>query len=165
MARLRCFSTTPRLSRGRFYNQVGAPLQSAARWSGSRHTSANTDVLMQGEMLSWSRSRGVSAGLSLEGATLRPDDKENQKLYRREISNREILENGVAVPPTRTGTCCNPEPHSVVRREKEAIDVEPLKTPGGRVILNETVVHFATNEWAVPANPSSTTGARRHAGN
>ena len=47
-----------------------------------RNTSANTDVLMKAEILSWSRSRGVFAGLSLEGATLRQDEDENAKLLR-----------------------------------------------------------------------------------
>src|ERR1700730_17901689 len=63
-----------------------------------RQTSANTDVLLKAEMLSWSRSRGAFAGLSLEGATLRPDNDENRKLYGRQITNREILETGVATP-------------------------------------------------------------------
>src|SRR5947199_5401734 len=60
-----------------------------------RSTSANTDVLMRAEILSWSRSRGLFAGLSLEGATLRPDGDRNRKLYGREITNKEILESGV----------------------------------------------------------------------
>ncbi len=44
-----------------------------------RESSANTDVLLRAEILSWSRSRGLFAGLSLEGATLRPDSDENSK--------------------------------------------------------------------------------------
>jgi lipid-binding SYLF domain-containing protein len=60
--------------------------------------SANTDVLMTAEMISYSRVKGLFAGLSLEGATLRPDGGENKKLYGHEISNREILM-GKAVPP------------------------------------------------------------------
>src|SRR5437764_2052563 len=64
-----------------------------------RETSANTDVLMRAEILSWSRSRGLFAGLSLEGATLRPDADENQKLYGRDITNKEILEAGAQTPP------------------------------------------------------------------
>ena len=60
--------------------------------------SANTDVLMTAEMISYSRVKGLFAGLSLEGATLRPDGGENKKLYGHEISNREILM-GKVVPP------------------------------------------------------------------
>ena len=53
----------------------------AAAAAVSRQTSANTDVQLRAEILSWSRSRGLFAGLSLEGATLRPDTEENETLY------------------------------------------------------------------------------------
>jgi lipid-binding SYLF domain-containing protein len=64
-----------------------------------RNTSANTDVLLHAEILSWSRSRGIFAGLSLEGSTLRPDGSENRKIYGRDISNKDILEGEIPVPP------------------------------------------------------------------
>ncbi len=60
---------------------------------------ANTDVLMNAELISYSRSKGLFAGVSLEGATLRPDGGENKKLYGREVSNREVLSG--KVPPPR----------------------------------------------------------------
>ncbi len=63
-----------------------------------RQTSANTDVLMSAEILTWSRSRGVFAGLSLEGATLRADSSENENLYGKRISNREIISGKVRAP-------------------------------------------------------------------
>jgi SH3 domain-containing YSC84-like protein 1 len=63
-----------------------------------RNTSANTDVLMKAEILSWSRSRGVFAGLSLEGATLRQDQDENAKLYGKALTNEEILTGTVRRP-------------------------------------------------------------------
>src|SRR5579862_7585626 len=53
-----------------------------------RNTSANTDILLHSEIISWSRSRGLFAGVSLEGSTLRPDNGENEKLYGEKISNR-----------------------------------------------------------------------------
>jgi lipid-binding SYLF domain-containing protein len=53
---------------------------------------------MMAEILAWSRSRGIFAGLSLQGATLRDDSGENQELYGREISNREIV-TGTTAPP------------------------------------------------------------------
>src|SRR5580658_2037354 len=56
-----------------------------------RNTSANTDVLMTAEICSWSRSRGVFAGISLEGATLRQDEDENAALYGKPLTNKEIL--------------------------------------------------------------------------
>jgi lipid-binding SYLF domain-containing protein len=46
---------------------------------------------MRAEILSWSRSRGVFAGISLKGATLRPDDDENMDLYGKKLDAREIL--------------------------------------------------------------------------
>jgi hypothetical protein len=65
-----------------------------------RNTSANTDVLMTAEILSWSRSRGAFAGLSLEGATLRQDQDENAKLYGKPLTNEEILTGTVKRPAT-----------------------------------------------------------------
>jgi SH3 domain-containing YSC84-like protein 1 len=56
-----------------------------------RETSANTDVRMTAEILSWSRARGVFIGLSLEGATLRPDSGENEKLYGRTLGNGRAI--------------------------------------------------------------------------
>ncbi len=63
-----------------------------------RNVSANTDVLMKAQILTYSRSRGVFAGLSLEGATLRPDTEENAKLYGHEVSQAEILSGSVPQP-------------------------------------------------------------------
>jgi SH3 domain-containing YSC84-like protein 1 len=60
--------------------------------------SANTDLLMNAEMISYSRAKGLFAGLSLEGATLRPDGGENRRLYGHEIGNAEIL-SGKVLPP------------------------------------------------------------------
>jgi lipid-binding SYLF domain-containing protein len=56
-----------------------------------RSTQASTDVLMRAEILSWSRSRGIFAGVSLEGATLRPDNADNDRLYGRPVTQRELL--------------------------------------------------------------------------
>ena len=59
-----------------------------------RTTSAETDALMRAEILSWSRSRGVFAGISLKGATLRTDQDANRELYGKEMANGEILASG-----------------------------------------------------------------------
>ncbi len=64
-----------------------------------RDAKADTDVMLHAEMLSYARSRGAYAGLSLEGATMRPDNEENRKLYGREISNKEILAQGAVDTP------------------------------------------------------------------
>jgi lipid-binding SYLF domain-containing protein len=54
--------------------------------------------MMNAEMLSYSRSRGLFAGISLEGATLRPDEGTNKELYGREATNREILTGDFKTP-------------------------------------------------------------------
>ena len=69
---------------------LGADASGAAGPLG-RDLSARTDVMMNAEMLSYSRSRGLFAGVSLVGATLRPDGETNRVLYGRDSTNREIL--------------------------------------------------------------------------
>jgi len=56
-----------------------------------RTAAANTDAKMQAEILSWSRSRGVFAGVALQGATLREDIEGNQAMYGEKISNKDIV--------------------------------------------------------------------------
>ncbi len=63
-----------------------------------RTATAQTDLQMHAEILSWSRSQGLFAGLALEGATLRQDLDDNAELYGRKLDNREILKTGVAAP-------------------------------------------------------------------
>ncbi|MGD1090617.1 MAG: lipid-binding SYLF domain-containing protein [Bryobacteraceae bacterium] len=61
-------------------------------------TGVNTDAFIRAPMISWSRSKGLFIGLSLEGASLRPDKNENRKLYGRSIASQEILTKRI-VPP------------------------------------------------------------------
>jgi len=63
-----------------------------------RTAAANTDAQMTAEILSWSRSKGLFAGVALNGATLRPAKDENRELYGKELTNREILTGGTPVP-------------------------------------------------------------------
>ncbi|HTZ34238.1 MAG TPA: lipid-binding SYLF domain-containing protein [Methylomirabilota bacterium] len=64
-----------------------------------RTAAADTDIVMKAEVLSYSRSRGLFAGVSLEGSTLRSDGSANRKLYGRELSAKQIVREGkVAVP-------------------------------------------------------------------
>jgi lipid-binding SYLF domain-containing protein len=63
-----------------------------------RTATAQTDAKLHAEILSWSRSRGVFAGLSLQGATLRQDTDGNEALYGRKLENREIVTKGIAPP-------------------------------------------------------------------
>src|SRR2546423_14374338 len=63
-----------------------------------RTATAQTDAQMHADILSWSRSQGLFAGLALEGATLRQDLDENGKLYGRKLENRQIVTTSVRVP-------------------------------------------------------------------
>ena len=63
-----------------------------------RTASAQTDAAMTAEILSWSRSRGVFAGVALEGATLRGDDDANLDLYGRRLDMKTIVTGGTPVP-------------------------------------------------------------------
>lgn len=56
-----------------------------------RTSTANTDAYMSAEILSWSRSKGLFAGISLSGATLRPDRDANKELYGERLDNKQIL--------------------------------------------------------------------------
>jgi lipid-binding SYLF domain-containing protein len=64
-----------------------------------RTASAETDVTMRAEILSYSRARGLFAGISLEGSTLRPDNGANKNLYGKEVSAKAIVfDKAVPVP-------------------------------------------------------------------
>jgi lipid-binding SYLF domain-containing protein len=67
-----------------------------------RDTTAQTDALMTAEILSWSRSRGLFAGISLDGATLRNDIDENQAMYSQRWDSKQIL-TSAAKPPAMAG--------------------------------------------------------------
>lgn len=69
---------------------VGADASAAAGPVG-RSSSAQTDAQLHAEILTYSRSRGAFAGVSLEGATLRPDEDWNSELYGKPLTNREIV--------------------------------------------------------------------------
>jgi lipid-binding SYLF domain-containing protein len=56
-----------------------------------RSTAANTDVQLTAEILSWSRSKGLFAGVALHGATLRGDEDVNHELYGGKLANKDIL--------------------------------------------------------------------------
>jgi lipid-binding SYLF domain-containing protein len=76
---------------------VGGDATAAAGPIG-RDASAQTDAVLRAEMLSYSRSRGLFAGISLEGATLRPDEETNKELYGHDATNREILTGDFKTP-------------------------------------------------------------------
>ena len=63
-----------------------------------RKVTAETDVMMSAEVLSYSRSRGLFAGISLKGATLRPDGETNTELYGPDATNHQILTGDFKTP-------------------------------------------------------------------
>ncbi len=78
--------------------KLGADASAAAGPKG-RAAAAQTDIVMKAEILTYSRSRGLFAGISLEGSTLRSDGRANRKLYGRDLSARNIVREGeVGVP-------------------------------------------------------------------
>jgi len=78
--------------------KLGADASAAAGPVG-RTTSAETDIAMKAEILSWSRSRGAFGGVSLEGSTMRSDDGGNKHLYGKELSAKEIVREGKVQTP------------------------------------------------------------------
>jgi SH3 domain-containing YSC84-like protein 1 len=78
--------------------KLGADASAAAGPKG-REVSAATDATMRAEILSYSRARGVFAGVSLEGSTLRPDGDANKSLYGKEIPAKDIVLKGAAPAP------------------------------------------------------------------
>jgi lipid-binding SYLF domain-containing protein len=78
--------------------KLGADASAAAGPKG-RTAAADTDIVMRAEVLSYSRSRGLFAGISLEGSTLRSDGSANKKLYGRDLTAKQIVREGkVGVP-------------------------------------------------------------------
>jgi SH3 domain-containing YSC84-like protein 1 len=63
-----------------------------------REATAKTDASMGAEILSWSRARGIFAGVSLQGATLRNDDEGNHEVYGKDVNSKEVLTSNLAPP-------------------------------------------------------------------
>ena len=88
---------------------IGGEAQAAAGPVG-RASTAQTDASLRAEMLSYSRSRGAFAGVSLQGATLRQDESDNADIYGRKLTNKEVIRGPIAWPVE------GGELHSVLRR-------------------------------------------------
>src|SRR5271163_3722947 len=106
-----------------------------------RDTSANTDVLLHAEILSWSRSRGLFAGLSLEGSTLRPDESEDAKLYGEKVSNRQILQGDLKTPRGARPLVAELNGY---RNAEGSAGVDASLRDTGRIALSN--VHFETGK-------------------
>jgi lipid-binding SYLF domain-containing protein len=82
--------------------KLGAGMSAAAGPKG-RDASASTDATLRAEILSYSRSRGLFAGISLDGSTLRPDNDANERVYSKKVTATQIVREGaVPVPPAAT---------------------------------------------------------------
>jgi lipid-binding SYLF domain-containing protein len=79
--------------------KLGADAAAVAGPKG-RDAAAQTDIVLKAEILGYSRSRGLFAGISLEGSTLRQDNSANKKLYGRALTAREIVRQGVVPTPS-----------------------------------------------------------------
>jgi SH3 domain-containing YSC84-like protein 1 len=96
---------------------------SAAAGPKGRNIEASTDASLRAEILSYSRSRGMFAGVSLEGTSLRPDDEASEQVYGRKMNARRIVTGaGTAVPASGR--------HFVDVLEKNAPHNESKKTTG-----------------------------------
>jgi SH3 domain-containing YSC84-like protein 1 len=78
--------------------KLGADASAAAGPKG-RAAEADTDVTMRAEVLTYSRSRGLFAGISLEGSTLRPDNDANERIYGKKLDAKDIALHGAAPIP------------------------------------------------------------------
>jgi lipid-binding SYLF domain-containing protein len=96
--------------------KLGADVSAAAGPKG-RTLAAATDATMRAEILSYSRSRGLFAGISLEGSTLRADNDGNTRIYGREVVARDVVLGGKTMPPAAA---------------KELLDTLNVKSPKNR---------------------------------
>ena len=90
---------------------IGADASAAAGPVG-RTASAQTDAQLHAQLLTYSRSQGLFAGVSLDGATLRPDDDANKDMYGRTMSNRDVVLGTVKAPSTAARLIAELNKHS-----------------------------------------------------
>jgi SH3 domain-containing YSC84-like protein 1 len=128
---------------------IGGEAQATAGPVG-RNTSANTDILLHSEIISWSRSRGLFAGVSLEGSTLRPDNSENEKLYGEKISNRRILSGEAPTPPAAKPLVAELNRY----RRGTGADIDASLTKKSRVTLND--LRFETGKADITPDSEAT---------
>jgi lipid-binding SYLF domain-containing protein len=125
---------------------IGGEAEAAAGPVG-RDTSANTDILLHAEILSWSRSRGLFAGLSLEGSTLRPDEKEDTKLYGERVTNERVFHGDFKIPNGARPLVAELNRYRNVETNG---DIRTSLRDKGRVTLSN--VHFATGKADITAD-------------
>ena len=98
--------------------KLGADASAAAGPKG-RDAAAATDATMRAEVLTYSRSRGLFAGISLEGSTLRPDNDANERVYGKKVSAKDIVLHGaVPVPSAARSLTATLNQHSPKNKSK-----------------------------------------------
>jgi len=97
---------------------LGADASAAAGPKG-RTAAAATDVVMKAEILSYSRSRGLFAGVSLEGSTLRSDNGANDNLYGKKLSAEDIIAKHKVGNPAAAGKLISALNHASPRNESD----------------------------------------------
>jgi lipid-binding SYLF domain-containing protein len=85
-----------------------------------RTASADTDAWMRAEILSYSRARGVFAGISLEGSTLRPDDDATADVYGRKLTAKEIVLGNISIPESGRHLVAVLQKNSPVNESKQS---------------------------------------------
>jgi SH3 domain-containing YSC84-like protein 1 len=119
--------------------KLGADASAAAGPVG-RTSEAALDIFMRAEILSYSRSRGLFAGISLSGSTLRPDNRANRNLYGKNLDAKEIVLKGEAVAPPCAG---------------QLLDTLNAKSPSSKAAAQPAAGSFLS-----PPQPNSTEFSR-----
>jgi len=126
-----------------------------------RTAQAQTDVQMRAKVLSYSRSRGVFAGISLEGSTLRPDHGANEQIYGREVSPLQIVSGQIPTPeivaalPAKLGKYSRVEDAGDRPKDVERAAARPNGTPADGVIKITSEPAYA--EVEINSNPNGLT--------
>jgi lipid-binding SYLF domain-containing protein len=128
-----------------------------------RNASANTDIFATAGILAWSRSRGIFAGLSLDGATFHADGKENRKLYGKPVNNREILMGEVPAPATAEALMCALDEYTPGVTSPCGNSTARSLSETGRAALSE--VHFASAKAEILPESEPALTPRRHCRN
>ncbi|MFN7996622.1 MAG: lipid-binding SYLF domain-containing protein [Bryobacteraceae bacterium] len=85
-----------------------------------RTAAANTDAYMSAEILSWSRAKGLFAGIALNGASLRPDSEANSELYGKRMDTRELFASDMKAPDAAHGLVAELDRYSMHREGSNA---------------------------------------------
>jgi len=139
--------------------KLGADASVAAGPKG-RDAEAATDVYMRAEMLTYSRARGVFAGVSLEGSTMRPDDDANEHVYGRRISARDIVQGKVNPPAAGQALVSvlqSASPHDLSNPPANSTQTQTTQTSPTSPAPAANTANPSTSQTATPASSSTPT--------